>query len=61
MSTRLLLPLLLVALATADPRAAAGPEGDNDLTATVTAMARIGRAYGPASVPTRHGSRSSPT
>ena len=47
MSTRLLLPLLLVALATADPRAAAGPDGDNDLTATVTAMARIGRAYGP--------------
>ena len=51
MSTRLLLPLLLVALATADPRAAAGPEGDNDLTATVTAMARIGRAYGPAFSP----------
>ena len=47
MFTRLLLPLLLVALATVDTRAAAGPDGDDDLTATVTAMARIGRAYGP--------------
>ena len=47
MFTRLLLPLLLVALADVDTRAAAGPDGDDDLTATVTAMARIGRSYGP--------------